>query len=459
MSDLHTKKQYIEGSLYTLMQEQPFYAALLSEINISFSNLVPTAALTYEKKKDYFQIHINYDFFNKLTKLNRVAILHHEILHFSNNHLFRWMKFKEENEDHKLFNISADMAINQYIKNLPAGCPQCPPIKEAKPCPNENCIGRGIDVKDFTLSDGSPFPTLQPMETYYKLLKETSSQKHNGTEKDNKGDTKEGNGTGAKDSQGNDKGDQPFDKGQEGTNDKMLQAYGQGKGTDEHLWDDLTEDEKQRMLKEAEKVIKRTIEKTSNSYSQVPDSIKDLLNEIDTALSKLNYKDILKSAIKKTLTLVDRTGTWKRQNKRYGVFSPGTKNGETPKLNIYMDTSGSISYTELSDFLKIIDGFMGVGARKCTLGLWHTALYKTMKYKRSTQFTKNLIESGGTCVGPVLEHIKKNTPDLSIILTDGYYDNNSIKIGSSVFWIISKGGNQNHPLKHIGKTILLENIS
>jgi len=303
MSDLLTKKQYIESSLYTLMQDQPFYAALLSEINISFTQLLPTAALTYDKKKDHFQILVNFDYFNKITKENRVAVMFHEILHFSHNHLFRWMKFKEEGEDQILFNIAADMAINQYIKGLPNGCSECPQQDPKKPvqfCQNKKCPGKGIDVKNFKLKDGNPFPTQQTFETYYKLLKETLSSKHNGQEKDKNGNVKRGNGPGTSQPKGNQPGQNPgngegqeqdtkgsgkgkskdkdqqgqgnnpsdqYDPEQEGTNDKELDKYSSGEGkTDEHPWDEgLSEEEKQRMLKEAEKVIKRTIEKTSNS--------------------------------------------------------------------------------------------------------------------------------------------------------------------------------------------------
>jgi predicted metal-dependent peptidase len=68
------------------------------------------------------------------------------------------------------------------------------------------------------------------------------------------------------------------------------------------------------------------------------------------------------------------------------------------------------------------------------------------------------IQAGGTDPLPTLELIKKTCPDLSIILTDGYYNGSQIKLSSDVIWIISEGGNKEHEYKHLGKTIPLEGL-
>jgi predicted metal-dependent peptidase len=75
-----------------------------------------------------------------------------------------------------------------------------------------------------------------------------------------------------------------------------------------------------------------------------------------------------------------------------------------------------------------------------------------------SQVEKDKIESGGTAIGCVMADIKKSNPNLAIILTDGYYDSSAIMPTSEILWIISKRGNSNHPLSHIGKTILLDGL-
>jgi hypothetical protein len=51
---LEVKKHALESALSQLADKDPFYAGLLQEINIRYSDAVPTAAIGYDKKKDSF---------------------------------------------------------------------------------------------------------------------------------------------------------------------------------------------------------------------------------------------------------------------------------------------------------------------------------------------------------------------------------------------------------------------
>jgi predicted metal-dependent peptidase len=384
---------------------QPFYGSFLQELTIKYSEMVPTAGITYNQKLSQYEIFINPNYFCNLKRAERVAVFHHEVLHFTNKHLFRlpFLDKKTKDEDRKLYNIAGDMAINQYIPNLPEGC---------------------VDVKQWKKDDGAEFPTLQNMESYYDLIKNQSKQQ------------KQNNQT-------------------KGNVNENLDKY---KEFDQHFWDDLDEETKKKMLEEAKKIIKRTVEKSSFGNTNVPNSVKDLLIEIDSLTTEINYKQILKSTIKKTVSCADRENTWKRPNRRYGIYSPGLKIGELPNLTMLVDTSGSISLRELNEFLHIISEFLKVGTRNCQLALWHTELYYKKKYKLGTELDKSELQSGGTNITCALEDIKKTNPNLAIILTDGYYDVSDVKVNSEIIWIISKGGNVNHPMKHMGKTIELDKI-
>lgn len=399
------KKNMLQSSIYYLTDAEAFYGGLLQEMTVKYTSMVPTAGITFNVKVQQYEIYINPHFFFSLTNQQRVAVFHHEILHFTNKHLFRlpFTDDKVSGEEKKYFNIAGDMAINQFIPNLPSGC---------------------VDVKEWKLDDGSLFPTLRNMEEYHDLIKKESKQ-----QKEN-----------------------PNTKGNV---NKKLDSF---KDFDQHFWDNLDEETKKQMLDEAKKIIKRTVEKTQYSHTNVPDSIKDLLEEIDSLTASINYKQILKNVIRKTVSSADREKTWKRPNKRYGVYSPGTKIGNLPALSMYSDTSGSISHIELNEFLRIICGFLKVGSRDCLLGLWHTDLYYKKKYKLNSELNKEDLQTGGTDVSCVMGDIKKTNPNLAIILTDGYYDASNIKVTSEVLWIISKGGNASHPMKHVGKTIMLEKL-
>jgi predicted metal-dependent peptidase len=421
------KEQILQRAIYRLFYQEQFYGALLQELTIRFLDAVPTAAIAYNRKKQEYQIVINYEFFAKLTDEERTAVLKHEILHFTNGHLIRFPWNEDTPKDKKYqYNLAGDMAINQFINGLPKDC---------------------IDVSAWKKNDGTPFPKFQTMEVYFDLIQnnlEANKDLMNGP-----------------DGEGDEEGECNCEGKEEGSNGKKHKK-GCGKGKKQHVldshdWNELTDEEKKDCLKETGKIFERAMEKNSFGYDIVPQYVKDLLREIESTINGLNYKKILKDTIKRTVCCSDRDSTWNRRNKRYGQFAPGTKNGTLPECALMIDTSGSISTTEMNEFLQVVSGFLKAGSRKCTLGLWHQVLYHTQKYKLNQKIEESVLESGGTEVTSVLEYVVKHNPNLTCILTDGYFGLPDIKISkaSEILWIISKNGNTDKnfldslPGKHI----------
>lgn len=395
------KKNY-QQSMYYLIEDERFIGSMLQEMNFKATLQIPTAGLTYNKGTKNFEIYINPIFFNFWTLEERVGILHHEVLHFVNNHLMRMDFAGGTKEEAKLKNLGADMSINQFIKSLPPG---------------------GIVVDEWKLKSGEPFPKWRTSEEYVALIKENAE-----------------------------------------ANEEKMKSYGAGEGevgdttTDSHNWEELTEEERKEMASDMKKIVKRTMEKTQYGHDKLPDSIKDLLAKVDVFIDKFNAKKILQDTIKKTVSFSDRENTWKRPNKRYGNFSPGTTVGKAPKLTIYQDTSGSRSTKELNADRKIIEQFLKNGSRECTLALWHTVVYNKKKYKLNQDLNADDIQAGGTCVNPVIEDINKNKPDLAIVLTDGFYDHDGIKPLTETVFIIVDNGKVDHQLSKVCKTLTIKNL-
>jgi predicted metal-dependent peptidase len=227
---------------------------------------------------------------------------------------------------------------------------------------------------------------------------------------------------------------------------------------DEHMWDGAAEEKD--MLDATEELVKRAMIKARLSYDELPGHVKELLEDIKTRRAELNYKALIMSAMKKHAAGHDRKHTWNRKSKRFGFKAPGTKVGELPKLELHLDTSGSVSIEELNEFLEIVDQFLKVGARKCNIAFFHTESYGRQSYKMGTKIDRNQIQSGGTDLTKTLEDIFTRRGDLSIIITDGCYGDVPVeswmKPGQQfpqVLWIISKGGTEDHPLKRIGETV------
>lgn len=411
-----------------------FMGAVLQSLTINYSHQLPTAGILFNTDAKHWEMLINpYFFCKKLNGEQRKAVLLHELSHILHKHPLRVPFLKISPRKRVLMNIAADMAINQFIKNLPDGCPQCSPYdpdKPPEPCKNELCPGRGIFLhyyydRDEKTGAKIPWKANQTMEYYYEKLLTRFEDPEDG-------DDNAGGGAST--------GDLP-------------------ETIDEHLWDNGAVEEKD-MLDATEELAKRAMVKAKLDYDSLPGSVKDLLEDIKQRRAELNYKQLIMSAMKRHASGHDRNYTWTRPSKRYGNKARGTKVGELPALENYLDSSGSISVEELNGFLDVVDQFLRVGSRKCNLGFFHTALYKWDKYKLGTKIKREDIQSGGTDLTPVMQSILKNKADLAIIVTDGCYGDVPVeswmKPGEKfpqVLFVISKDGTADHPLKRFGETV------
>lgn len=282
------------------------------------------------------------------------------------------------------------------------------------------CINQLIDnlPKGAVYPENFNLPKNKSMEWYFEQLKQNAEQ-NNGELKDKDGNT-------------------------------------WTKTLDEHDWEEI-EKAGEEALKEHRDLMKRAINKAESSYTEVPGAIKDLISEMETELRNLDFKYILGQAIRKSLPNPKRQSTWKRPNKRYGSMAKGNKSDESPKIDVYLDTSGSISVEEFNTYLKTNDQFLKFANKKCTLNYFHTSVYHTEKYKVGKVIDRSEIECGGTDLQGVMEKINKDKPDLALIFTDGYYGSVSVqKMDSPVVFVISNGGDIKHPLTNLGVTVKMQ---
>lgn len=434
------KSQCLATAIYETSKTHPFVGSVLQCLTIQYAHTLPTAGIMFNTDAKRWDMLVNPFFFcKKLNAVERKAVFIHELSHITHKHPLRVPFLKISARKRMLMNIAADMAINQFIVGIPKGCKQCPPVDQPAPCPNEMCPGRCIDVKDYYDQDKktgtkTPWPVNKPMETYYELL---IKRFQDPDEKDGDGQGNAGGGA--------DTGDLP-------------------QTIDEHMWDGAG-DEKE-MLDATEELVKRAMIKARLSYDDLPGHVKELLEDIKTRRAELNYKALIMAAMKKHAAGHNRKNTWTRKSKRFGNKAPGTKVGDLPKLELHLDTSGSISIEELNEFLEIVDQFLKVGARKCNLAFFHTEHYGRQQYKMGNKIDKSQVQSGGTDLTASLKDIFTRRGDLSIIITDGCYSD--VKVESwmkpgdnfpQVLWIISKGGEENHPLARIGDTVKVPDSS
>lgn len=148
--------------------------------------------------------------------------------------------------------------------------------------------------------------------------------------------------------------------------------------------------------------------------------------------------------------------TWKKPNKRFmpDFIMPSQHSEALGHVVIAIDTSGSLSIEELTEFLSEI-----------------TYIHETMKPNKLTVIDcdyeiHNIHEvtdsdeihqlefsgNGGTSFYPVFEHLKTNPPEVLIYFTDLYADQITEDPGYPVMWICT-GTHEEAP---IGQTIYLK---
>ena len=443
--DVDKKKQCLQTGIYDVTKRAPFLGSILQCLDMEYTHIVPRAGIMFDADGKKWKMAINpWWFCECITDKNRAAVLLHEMYHITHKHPMRAPFLKINPARRSLMNIAMDMAINQFIPDLPKGCQSCPPMEaqyQGEECSNPKCPGSCIDVADYFDEKGAkkvPWEEKKAMEFYYHKLIERFT----------------------------DLDDSPGKQGQPGDGSGEGEGGGEGNGLpnefDSHSWDSNAEESE--MMDATEDIVKRAMQKRNLSYDKLPQHVKELLQDIEARRNELNYRQLILMAIKRHASGFDREYSWTRKSRRFGMKSPGTKYGELPYIDSYIDSSGSISIQEANDFLDIMDNFLKVGARKCDISLFHTKVYHNQKYKLGDRIDKDTWQSGGTDLEPVMRKIHEKQPDLAVILTDGYYSDVDVESWMNpgdrfpqCIFIISRDGSENHPLTRLGETVKVPN--
>ena len=118
--DSATLQDQISGSCIDLIFEDPFFGHFLLSINRELSDEGPTMWVR-PSNDDKIVMGINPDFWNKQLKNGkfRMGGIKHEVLHVVFKHITRFLDSTggtRRFRNLKLFNIAADLVVNQYIK-------------------------------------------------------------------------------------------------------------------------------------------------------------------------------------------------------------------------------------------------------------------------------------------------------------------------------------------------------
>lgn len=423
----------ISSASKSLMFEEPFYGLFLITLNKDLSDRIDT--LCVSKQGINVQLTINPEFWEKNDVQTRIGMLKHELLHIGFFHL----DMQEEFADKVLFNIAADLEINQYIGNQYKGP-----------------TWMGLELTSYP---ELKLPEKAGTKTYYDTLYKTLQKRQAQGQSCNGSEGPQCQGQGGQ-GQPDPKGQKGKGKGANGdpTQSEIWDVYdaqqaGQKSIYSHELWKEFTEGmseaEKKLVKKQIENQLKRIQEETEKSRGTVPFEMKDRIDKMfKVEPPVIDWKMYLRRFGGNSNKIYTKKSR-RKLNKRF-IGNPAIKIKQKKHLLIARDTSGSTSAKDHTEFFNELHHIYKTGVKITVLDA-DAGCHDLFEYKGKPP--EHISGRGGTDFNPAIEYFNKHSKeyDTFIYLTDGICPAPSIKPKSRMLWIISSGGTLEYSKDYPGK--------
>ena len=338
----------------SLILREPFYGLFLIGLNKKIRKDVPTAGVS--KNGIGIQLSINPDFFMGLPDEHQIGLLKHELLHVSFGHLM----MRDSYPNKKLFNIAADLEINQYI--------------------SVDMLPPGALVLD--MFEDLNLKTRAGTKYYYDKLQEAQ------------------------------------DNSSCPTLESILDQMNGDSQYDHTTWeefDDLTEADKKLVQKQIEHQMKETADATVKRCGSLPGELADIIRRLQKIEPPaFDWKAYLRRFVGNS-SIVYTKKLRRKYNKRYSS-NPGLKIKHKNHICVGVDTSGSVSNSELIEFMNELTHMHKTG-HQITVVQCDTQINSVEVFNPRKDW--DIKGRGGTDFQPVIDHYNKGRYTALIYLTDG----------------------------------------
>ena len=384
---------HISKAKYELRNDFPFYGYLVSRLKWIVDTTIPTAGVDGSRNLYY-----NEEFFNSLStnknektyKIEVIAI--HEVLHLAFNHPFRRGNrntyIETPDGSVTVWNIACDIVVNNMIVKNSFKLPEGAIIPH-----DDSVMILGVNIENISKKNAE--------EIYSELVGQMKKSE--------------------KEEQGKGKGKGQDDK-KITTNKKAPEEIGS-----HEKWNEGKEekDKKGQSIKDS---WKKAVYTAYEYAKQMGKSPLGMGREFDAiGRSKINWRQFIRREVSKAIPY---RYNWNKPHKKYlwqDIFVPSYY-GESVKVLVAIDTSGSISNKDLSVFVSELIGiaktFKEVQFRILTHDTEvHDDILLTGKTEKKLRALK-LNGGGGTSHEQMYEYVKEKRyakdGNLLISFTDGY---------------------------------------
>jgi predicted metal-dependent peptidase len=369
-----------------LMLKEPFYGLFLISLNKELTSSIQTACVTPDKIS--IKLCVNPDYWVGLDEKTKLAVLKHELLHIVFFHLDNFDRFPNK----KLYNIAADLEINQYIESEYKG---------------EKWEGLEYDQGIFEKLN---LLSKQGTKYYYEQIQEEITKNPNG---------------------------------------EMAQMMNGIEGDWHDLWETMegmSEAERKLISKQIDHQLKEIASELSKkNRGLIPGELSQYINSLfEVKEPVIDWKSYLRRFSSQSTKVITKKSRHK-PNKRF-EDNPALKIKPRKNTLVAIDTSGSVSDKELVEFFNEIYHIYKSGT-DVTVVECDTQIQRVYEYKGKLEDLK-VAGRGGTDFEPVFEYALKNKNKYNnlIYLTDGECTAPQTKILKPVLWVHSSKSDINNNL-------------
>jgi predicted metal-dependent peptidase len=355
-----TPEEKVMKAKIQLQTTNPFFSSVLMYMPISVKKDIPSMCVDVDGNIGY-----NPEWIDELPVREITGVFCHEVLHAVLFHLQRL-----GNKNHKVFNISNDLVVNDMLVANNFLLPKQGMIPDYNHTYTFKLPKIGYELKNINEKTSE--------QVYYEII---------GLFKDKEPD-----------------GDEGFDK---------------------HIYGDKKSVAEQEKGKEKWREIISNATTYAKKVGQLPAGMERYIDDI--LGGKINWKNKLYRYITNTIM---SDYSWSRPHKKsqaLGVYLPQVTR-EGIDIVAHIDTSGSISQEELTEFVsELVSLSNSFNALNMTLIMCDAdvdAVYEINQSNRETLLNLKKAGGGGTSHYPVVEWVKKNKPNCRVLitLTDGWSD-------------------------------------
>lgn len=480
-----TVRDRISKAKIRLNKEFPFFSYMVESLQLIESKNVETIGIDVKGRCYY-----NPDFIAKLTDEEIVGVLCHEVHHPALRHFQRQGHRTILVNGGSLWNVAIDIADNYLLQQNNLTIPSCGII------PNKT----SVDVFGITVQNIDKKSSEEMYEEILAGLEKNGAKRvkpRRGGENSGQQGQEGAGGQSGENEPGTDKKKgkgKGSEKSADQKDDDYTTEHGKAKSFDEHI--QLTEDEKADAGKEGKEGAEKEGKGKGKDGDQSADSagagdsegdspdvdwqkiVAEAFNHAkmigkapagfdryfeELHSAKVNWRALLRKTI---ASFIPYDFTYRRPNKKYisqDIYMPTTY-GETIRVLCSIDTSGSISQKDLTDYLSEMIGISKTFSNVEFRVLTHdTEVHDNIPiYNGHVNKIKQLKihGGGGTSHVPLYEYIEKNkrqwNTTLLVSFTDGYscYPERRPKI--ETIFVLSGGHCPKEQMPTWGKVVTIE---